>query len=84
MITPEQIKAARSLLGWNQTYLAHSASIGLTTIKRIELSKEEIRGRAENLWRIEKALENAGVIFIPADETAGPGVRLKRAEDCDS
>ena len=84
MFTPEQIKAARSLLGWNQTDLAQAASIGLNTIKRIELSKEEIRGRAENLWRIQKALEDGGIIFIPADETAGPGVRLKRAEDCDS
>jgi hypothetical protein len=24
-----------------------------------------------------KVLEDAGVIFVPADETGGPGVRLK-------
>ena len=84
MILPQQIKAARSLLGWSQIDLAQATSLGVATIKRIEVAHNVIRGRAENLWRIEKALEDAGVIFIPADETAGPGVRLKRVEDCDS
>ena len=82
MILPQQIKAARSLLGWSQIDLAQATSLGVATIKRIEVAHNVIRGRAENLWRIEKALEDAGVIFIPADETAGPGVRLKRAVDC--
>ena len=81
MILPQQIKAARSLLGWSQIDLAQATSLGVATVKRIEVAHDVIRGRAENLWRIEKALENGGVIFIPADETAGPGVRLKREAD---
>jgi hypothetical protein len=36
-----------------------------------------MRGAAETLWKIQRALEAAGVEFIPADEAKGPGVRLK-------
>ena len=31
----------------------------------------------ERLWKIQTALEKAGVEFIPADDQKGPGVRLK-------
>jgi hypothetical protein len=37
-----------------------------------------IRGSVEVLWKIQTALEKAGVEFIPGDESKGPGVRLKR------
>lgn len=78
MISPKQIRAARSLLGWTQHDLSKASSLGSMTIKRIEGAKDEIRGRAENLLRIEKTLEDAGIIFIPDDENGGPGVRLKK------
>ena len=78
MLLPAQIKAARSLLGWNQNDLAQASSVGVQTIKRIELSRDRIRGRAENIFLVQKALEEAGIIFIPADENGGPGVRLKK------
>ena len=45
-------------------------------MKRIEAS-DEIRGSAETFWKIQTALEQAGIEFIPADESKGPGVRLK-------
>ena len=37
-------------------------------------------GSVRTLWKIQTALEAAGVEFIPADETKGPGVRLKRSK----
>ena len=37
----------------------------------------EVRGAAETVWKLQTALEKAGVEFIPADEHKGPGVRLK-------
>jgi hypothetical protein len=43
---------------------------------RIELS-EEVTASARTLWKIQTALEAAGVEFIPADEEKGPGLRLK-------
>ena len=42
----------------------------------MEGSDGTLRGTAENVWKVQQALENAGVIFIDADEE-GPGVRLK-------
>ena len=35
-----------------------------------------VRGTAENVWKVQGALEAAGVIFIDAEEGGdGPGVR---------
>lgn len=50
--------------------------VGLATVQRLELTAE-VRGAAETLWKIQAALEEAGIEFIPEDETKGPGVRLK-------
>jgi transcriptional regulator with XRE-family HTH domain len=77
MIISEQIRAARALLGLSQEDLARSASIGIATLRRFEAARREIRGNAETLWKIQIALEKAGVSFIDADDKAGPGVRLR-------
>ena len=71
-----QTRAARGLLGWSQSQLAEASGIGLSTIRRMEGSDGPLRGTAGNVWKVQQALENAGVIFINADEE-GPGVRLK-------
>jgi transcriptional regulator with XRE-family HTH domain len=76
VIEAAQIKAARALLGIGQVELSELAGVGLTTLKRIELS-DEITGSARTLWKIQTALEAAGVEFIPADDEKGPGLRLK-------
>jgi len=79
VITASQIKGARAMLGLSQRDLAELASVGIATVQRIELTAE-IRGSAETIWKIQTALENAGVRFIPADDTEGPGVRLKKRQ----
>ena len=76
MIEAAQIKAARALLGLGQAELSELAGVGLTTLKRMELS-DEISGSARSLWKIQTALETAGVEFIAADDEKGPGLRLK-------
>jgi transcriptional regulator with XRE-family HTH domain len=76
VIEAAQIKAARALLGLSQLELAQSAGVGLTTLKRIELS-DPISGSARTIRSIQTALEAAGMEFIPEDDTKGPGVRLK-------
>ena len=80
MIGPAQIRAARALLDVNQTTLSEWASISAATLKRIEGSSE-IRGAADTLWKIQKALEAAGVEFIPEEDGKGAGVGLKQSRD---
>ncbi len=75
MITAAQLRAARGLLGWNQSKLAEASGLALSTIKRMEASRGHLRGTAANVWKLQQALEDAGVIFIDANG-GGPGVRL--------
>jgi transcriptional regulator with XRE-family HTH domain len=80
MIFSREIRAGRALLGWSQLDLAKAASVGVATVRRIEGAGTELRGSAEAIWKIQKALEAAGVEFLPEDETKGPGARLRRPE----
>ena len=79
MIDPRQIRAARALLGMGQLELSELADVGISTVKRIELATG-ISGAARTLWKIQTALEKAGVEFILADELKGSGVRLRRPD----
>ena len=80
MINVAQLRAARGLIGWNQSRLAEATGLALSTVKRMETSDGILRGTAENVWRVQKGLQNAGVIFIDEDEE-GPGVRLRKSRD---
>ena len=81
MIFSAEIRAARAMLGWSQLDLAEAASIGVATVRRLESARGEIRGSVETVWKIENALEAAGIEFIPAEGSKGPGVRLKQRHD---
>ena len=78
MLIVEQIRCARVLLGWNQEELATQSGLALGTIKRLESKRGLIGGNADTVWKIQAALEAAGVIFIPEDDRSGPGVRLAK------
>ena len=56
--------------------MADASGLALSTIKRMEGSDGPLRGNAGNVWKVQQALEDAGVIFIDQDEL-GPGVRLR-------
>ena len=79
MISGLQMRAARSLLGLQQADVAELANVSLASVKRLETASE-FRGAADTYWKIQIALEKAGVEFIPADDTKGPGVRLKQRQ----
>ena len=77
LITIEQLRAARGLLGWSQSELASRAGLSLPTVKRLEASfgphvSDDARAK------LQRALEAAGVEFID-ENGGGPGVRLKKA-----
>ncbi len=76
MIYPDQIKAARALVGLSQKALAERSGVGIATVKRIEASAE-IRGTAASFMKIQNTLEEAGVEFIPDGDGKGRGVRHK-------
>jgi transcriptional regulator with XRE-family HTH domain len=77
MIDAVQIRAARGLLNLSQASLARIAAVHVATIRRLEAATK-VRGAAETLWKIQRALENAGIEFISADAGKGPGVRLRQ------
>jgi transcriptional regulator with XRE-family HTH domain len=68
------------LLALSQAELARMASLSVASVKRLEAAAG-LRGAAETLWKIQKALEAAGVEFIPEEKGRGAGVRLKKARD---
>jgi len=76
MITAEQVKAARGLIRWSQEILAVKSSVGVATIKRMEGREGPVRGNAQNVWKIQAALEDAGIVFID-ENGGGAGVRLR-------
>lgn len=78
MIQPAQIRAARALLGITQAELAAGAGISTTALNNIERGAAD--PKASTLTAIQKALEEAGVVFVP-ENGHGPGVRLRKRSD---
>jgi transcriptional regulator with XRE-family HTH domain len=78
MLEPAQIRAARALLGWRQEDLSKASGVGTATIQRIEKSDRPITGYVSTIVRIQAAFEEAGVLFIDDDETAGIGLRMTK------
>jgi transcriptional regulator with XRE-family HTH domain len=74
MITRLQVRMARTALGWGVRDLARKAGLSPTTVTRFENGAHT---RVDTLGQIQDVLERAGIIFVPGDETAGPGVRLR-------
>ena len=77
MVTPEQCRAARGLLGWNQQELAQNAGVGIVTVHQLETGVSQ--PRRATLEVIRRALESAGVDFID-ENGGGPGVRLRKRQ----
>lgn len=77
LLIARQIKAARSLLGWEQYELALRSGVAISTIRRLEGFKDAPLGaHIETLTKIRRAFEAAGIEFL---HNPGPGVRLSVA-----
>ena len=74
-LTPATCRAARGLMDWTQDALAQAAGVGITTIRTFE--KGASRPVAQNLAAMQRALEAAGVEFIP-ENGGGVGVRMRK------
>lgn len=73
LIHAAQLRAARSMLRWEQEQVAAAAGVSVATIGRLEGLPGEMDARLGTLRRIQKAFEEAGIEFTNGD---GPGVRL--------
>jgi transcriptional regulator with XRE-family HTH domain len=80
MLRADQIRAARSLLGWRQEELAQASNVGITTIRRIEAQEGQVMGYVSTILKIQAAFERAGVQFLDEDDTGGVGVRLTKTK----
>src|SRR6266566_7488193 len=76
-LTSAQLRAGRALIRWSAEDLARASSVGLTTIRRAELTDAETSMTAANDLAVRRALEAAGVEFID-ENGGGPGVRLRK------
>ena len=82
MITSQQLRAARALLGIDQKELAALAGVSLPTIQRMETSGGQVRGVVDSLVRVISALERAGIELVgdnAPSQGRGRGVRLRDA-----
>ena len=80
MITAQQMRAARALLGIDQRRLAELAGVSLPTIQRMEASDGTVRSNVDSLMKVVNALERAGIELIAegaASSAGGRGVRLR-------
>ncbi|MEM7423978.1 MAG: helix-turn-helix transcriptional regulator [Pseudomonadota bacterium] len=76
MVSPSQIRAARSLIGIKQSDLARGAGISLATLNNIERGVGD--PRTSTLEAIERALASAGVEF--ANDAVSETVKLRRLD----
>jgi transcriptional regulator with XRE-family HTH domain len=74
MIAPAQVRMARAALGWGVRELASRAGVAANTVSRFE---NGFGITVNTLVQIQGTLEREGVIFISADQSGGPGVRLR-------
>lgn len=80
MITSQQMRAARALLGIDQRQLAALAGLSLPTIQRMESSDGQVRGVVDTLVKVITALECAGIELLGENAPStgvGRGVRLR-------
>ena len=73
-LTPAQSRAARGLVDWSQSKLAAEANLSESTVRDFEKGRRV--PSINNLSAVQRALEVAGVEFIP-ENGGGAGVRMK-------
>ena len=80
MLSSNQIRAARALLGWSGADLADLSGVGITTLRRYELQRGIPSANTSVLMMIKKTLESAGIEFT-GDPLVNPGVTLRIKRD---
>ncbi|CAH2402369.1 helix-turn-helix domain-containing protein [Mesorhizobium escarrei] len=74
-MTSAQMRAARALVNWSVRDLSERSGVHRNTITNFETGKSG--GDPDTLTKLQRALEAAGVEFIP-ENGSGAGVRLRK------
>jgi transcriptional regulator with XRE-family HTH domain len=74
----KQSRAARGLLKWSQRRLADESGVGLSTVAEFENDKRE--PWPDNLAAMQRAIEDAGVIFENDGKYVGVKLKIKRGK----
>jgi transcriptional regulator with XRE-family HTH domain len=78
-VTGAQIRGARGLLNMSVAELSDRTGLAVNTIRKAEKTNGVPEVTAGNLRLLITTIEQAGVIFVPAD-SVGAGVRLRYAD----
>lgn len=73
-VAPQQVRAARGLLGWSAERLSKAAGVGLRDLAAFE--RDGYLMGAVDYAKVQRALTQAGVRFIGPSGDFGRGVRL--------
>ncbi len=76
-VTGSQLRAARTLVRWSVHDLAESSRVAVATITHAEDEDGPVSVTAAHASALRRALEGAGVEFIPEDG-GGVGVRFAK------
>jgi transcriptional regulator with XRE-family HTH domain len=63
IMTREQLRAARAILGWSQDDLAALSGVSAPTIKRLEPGFGPVQTRGETLDKLRAAFAGVGIVF---------------------
>ncbi|HEY0838237.1 MAG TPA: helix-turn-helix domain-containing protein [Azospirillum sp.] len=74
-ISPAQCRGARGMLGWKQGDLGEAAGVTRQTV--LDFERGARTPHRNNLLAIRRALEEAGIEFIP-ENGGGAGVRFRK------
>ena len=77
MLTAEQIRAARAMLGWSSNELCERAEVSRRTLVKLEASNGIPAATTTTLGKIKATLEAAGIEFIGTPDD-GPGIRIRK------
>lgn len=75
VVSPAQLRAARGLLNWSVSQLAEATGLAMNTVRKAENARDFRSVYKPNAQLLRTTLEEAGVVFIDADDQ-GAGARL--------
>ena len=63
---------------WKVDDLAEATGLSWARVQQMERADDVPSASEQNLKMVRQVLEEAGVVFIAEDDSAGPGVRVRK------